>query len=547
MKVIVEQIKAPVNVSEKEVFDIAKARLKKTRAFSNFGDFYIYKRSIDARNKENIKLVFSVCAEVSMLKTREAVDFSRHGIKIANKIELEFVCKGEKPSKKPLIVGFGPGGMFCALALAKAGLKPIVIERGSDVDTRVRAVESFYKTKVLDADTNIQFGAGGAGTFSDGKLNTLINDPKCDFVLKSFADFGAPKEICYNAKPHIGTDILRDVVKNIAKEIISLGGEIHYNTRLDSYDNGIAHTTKGNFEYSSLVLAIGHSARDTYEYLLNKGVAIEAKPFSVGVRVEHLQSDINEAMYGKHANEFEPASYKIYHRENERGVYSFCMCPGGYVVNASSEEGRLAVNGMSYSDRGSENANSAIIVAVTPEDFGSEHPLAGIAFQRGLEEKAYEAGQGRIPVQRFGEFKHAVEMQNDLQKSEADTITEEHLADGGAKMCNQASCYEPCTKGEYKYTDLTRILPRECNQAFVEGMEVFAHQIKGFDRPDALMLGVESRTSSPVRIHRDEYLQSVIRGLYPCGEGAGYAGGITSAAMDGMRVAEEIAKRFAGF
>lgn len=521
MKVIVEQIKAPINVSEKEVFDIAKARLKKTRAFSNFGDFYIYKRSIDARNKENIKLVFSVCAEASMQKNKEAVDFSRHGIKIANEAQLEFVLKGEAPSEKPLIVGFGPGGMFCALALAKAGLKPVVVERGSDVDTRVKAVESFYTTKVLDKDTNIQFGAGGAGTFSDGKLNTLINDPKCDFVLKSFADFGAPKEICYNAKPHIGTDILRDVVKNIAKEIIALGGEIHYNTKLVSYDNGVAHTTKGDFEYSSLVLAIGHSARDTYEYLLNKGAAIEAKPFSVGVRVEHLQRDINEAMYGKYANEFGPASYKIFHRENERGVYSFCMCPGGEVVAAQSEENSVVVNGMSNYRRDGKNANSAIVVQINREDYGAT-PEKAIEFQRSLEKNAFALAGGnyKAPIQTMRDFYDGV------AKTEPKRIAPSYM------------------NGHVQVSDLNCALPKFVCDYLKLGFNKFGKKIKGYDADDVVLTGVETRTSSPIRILRTEkYTMLNDTNVYPCAEGAGYAGGIMSAAVDGLNVALAILQK----
>ena len=521
MKVIVEQIKAPVNVSEKEIFDIAKARLKKTRAFSNYGDFYIYKRSIDARNKENIKLVFSVCADVEALKDEKALDLSRHGMKIANETELQFVLKGEIPTKRPLIVGFGPGGMFCALALAKAGLKPLVVERGSDVDTRVEAVENFYKAKVLDKETNIQFGAGGAGTFSDGKLNTLINDPKCDFVLKTFADFGAPKEICYNSKPHIGTDILRDVVKNIAKEIISLGGEIHYNTRLDSYDSGVAHTTKGDFEYSSLVLAIGHSARDTYEYLLKKGVAIEAKPFSVGVRVEHLQSDINEAMYGRYSNKFEPASSKIFHRENQRGVYSFCMCPGGEVVAAQSEEGSVVVNGMSNYKRNGKNANSAIVVQIDREDYGAT-PQKAIKFQRNLEKNAFNlaGGEYKAPVQTMRDF------YNGVAKTEPKRIMPSYM------------------NGHVQVSDLNCALPKFVCDYLKLGFDKFGQKIKGYNADDVVLTGVETRTSSPVRILRTEKFTMLNdSNVYPCAEGAGYAGGIMSAAVDGLNVALAILEK----
>ncbi|MBE6664369.1 MAG: hypothetical protein E7602_07750 [Ruminococcaceae bacterium] len=521
MKVIIEQIKTPINVSEDQIFDIAKARLKKTRAFSNFGDLYIYKRSIDARNKDDIKLVFSVCAEVNATKKTHIEKLSSLGIKIKTDNEIEFVLKGEKPSKRPLIVGFGPGGMFCALALAKAGLSPVVIERGADVDTRVKAVESFYLNKVLDIDTNIQFGAGGAGTFSDGKLNTLINDPKCDFVLKAFADFGAPKEICYNAKPHIGTDVLRNVVKNIANEIISLGGEIHYNTKLLSYDNGSAHTTRGDFEYSSLVLAIGHSARDTYAYLMSKGVAIEAKPFSVGVRVEHLQSDINEAMYGKYSNSFEPASYKIFHRENDRGVYSFCMCPGGEVVAAQSEENTVVVNGMSNYKRDGKNANSAIVVQVNREDYGNT-PIKAIEFQRSLEKNAFNlaGGEYKAPVQTMKDFY--------LEKAhiEPKRIMPSYM------------------NGNVQVTDLNKILPKFVCDYLKLGFSKFGQKINGYNADDVVLTGVETRTSSPVRILRTEkYTMLNDNSVYPCAEGAGYAGGIMSAAVDGINVALAILEK----
>ena len=521
MKVLVEQIKAPINASEKEIFDIAKARLKKTRAFSNFGEAYIHKRSIDARNKENIKLVFSVCYEASYSDKLNTNDFAKYGIKIVQDTEIDFSLKGEKPVKRPLVVGFGPGGMFCALSLAKAGLNPIVIERGADVDARVKAVESFYLTKELDANTNIQFGAGGAGTFSDGKLNTLINDPKCDFVLKAFVDFGAPKEICYNAKPHIGTDILRSVVKNLAVEIIKLGGEIHYNTKLISYDNGIAHTTRGDFEYSSLVLAIGHSARDTYEYLMSKGVAVEAKPFSVGVRIEHLQSDINEAMYGKYASDFEPASYKIFHRENNRGVYSFCMCPGGEVVAAQSEENSVVVNGMSNYKRDNKNANSAIVVQINREDYGST-PRKAIEFQRNLEKNAFNLAGGtyKAPVQTMKDF--YLEKAN----TEPKRITPSYM------------------NGHVQVADLNKALPKFVCDYLKLGFNKFGKKIAGYDREDVVLTGVETRTSSPLRILRTEnYTMLNDPDVYPCAEGAGYAGGIMSAAVDGINVALAILEK----
>ncbi len=523
MRIVIEQIKISANVTEKEVFDIAKARLKKVRAFSLLGDLFVYKRSIDARKKDDIRLVYSVSAEVLARENYDEAYLARQGIKILSDKELDFSRKGEKPNSPPLIVGFGPAGMFCALALAKAGLKPIVIERGADVDTRVLAVEAFKQNKILDINTNIQFGAGGAGTFSDGKLTTRINDPKCEFVLKTFYDLGAPKDILYNAKPHIGTDILRNVVKNIEKEVVRLGGKIYYNTCLTSYNDGIANTTQGNFEYSSMVLAIGHSARDTYEYLLNKGVAIEPKPFSVGVRIEHLQADINEAMYGKAAEllDLGSASYNISHRENDRGVYSFCMCPGGEVVGAQSEENSVVVNGMSHHARDGKNANSAIAVQVNKDDYGNT-PIKAIAFQKELEKKAFIlAGSNyKAPVQTMGDFYEG-------------------------KAVNEPNRIKPTYMNNYtSICDINKILPKFVCDYLKIGFYKFGQKIKGFNAKDVPLTGVETRTSSPVRILRTEgYSMLNDKNVYPCGEGAGYAGGIMSAAVDGLNVALAILEK----
>ena len=373
MRILVEQIKTSVSSTDEDIFEIAKARISKTRAFSRIFNLYLHKRSIDARNKNDIKFVSTVCAEVEG-KNISCEKLSQLGIKILSDEKLSFEYEGEPLSAPPLVVGFGPAGMFCALALARAGLKPIVIERGADVDTRVERVNSFYSSKILDTETNIQFGAGGAGTFSDGKLTTRINDPKCTFVLETFCEHGAPEDIKYKAKPHIGTDYLRGVVKNIDAEIRELGGTVLYNTKLLSFDDKIALTTAGEIKFSSIVLALGHSARDTYAYLMDKGLAIEPKAFSVGVRVEHLQNDINEAMYGKYAGDkrLGSADYNVSHRKDGKGVYSFCMCPGGEVVCASSEENAVVVNGMSHYARNGKNANSAIAVQVDKEDFGSD-------------------------------------------------------------------------------------------------------------------------------------------------------------------------------
>lgn len=523
MKILIEQIIASAVSSDEEAFNIARARIRKTRALSSSGEMYIYKRSIDARHKDNIKIVYTVCAEVEYLPEKEKTDLQNFGIKKLCEESVEFVRCGEKPEKPPLVVGFGPAGMFCALGLARAGLNPVVIERGADVDTRVKCVDEFYKTKKLILDTNIQFGAGGAGTFSDGKLTTGINDPKCAFVLKTLCEFGAPKDIMFKAKPHVGTDLLRGIIKRIAEEIELLGGKIYYNTKLLSYENGVAVTNNGNYSYSSLILAIGHSARDTYAYLLSKGVAIEPKPFSVGVRVEHLQNDINEALYGKGADipRLGAASYNVSHRENSRGVYSFCMCPGGEVVAAQSEENSVVVNGMSCYARDGINANSAIAVQVNREDYGST-PQKAIEFQRELEKKAFVlAGSSyRAPVQTLGDF------YSERAAAEPKRILPTYMG-GYTQVC-----------------DLNKALPKFVCDYLKLGFEKFGRKIKGFNAKDVPITGVETRTSAPIRILRTEsYNMITDTDVYPAGEGAGYAGGIMSAAVDGINVALAILKK----
>lgn len=489
----------------------------------------IYKQSIDARKKPDIYYVYTLditlADEMAVLK-RQNVSNVTH----ITHNPYCFPTSGDKPlMHAPVIIGMGPAGLFCAYMLAKHGYRPLIFERGAFVEERVRDIESFWKTGVLKPDSNVQFGEGGAGTFSDGKLNTMIKDRdgRNRKILEIFVENGAPKDILYMNKPHIGTDVLISVVKNMREKIIAWGGEVHCHSKLIDFeikDNQLSSVTistpEGKLDVPAeiLVLAIGHSARDTFELLYQKELSMTAKAFAVGVRVEHLQSMIDESQYGRDCPyELPAASYKLTaNLDNGRGVYSFCMCPGGYVVNASSEEGHLAVNGMSYHARGGKNANSAIIVTVTPEDFESEHPLAGISFQRDLEKRAYAAGQGKIPVQRYDDY-------------------------CSGKISDKLGNVTTQTKGAWTFGDVKGIFPKEIQETIAQGISLFDRQIAGYGNGDTLLSGVESRTSSPVRIIRDEELQSSICGIYPCGEGAGYAGGITSAAADGMKVAEKVA------
>ena len=432
-----------------------------------------------------------------------------------------------------IIIGSGPAGLFCAYLLALEGYRPLVLERGACVEERKKDVDRFWETGVLDPSSNVQFGEGGAGTFSDGKLNTLVKDKtgRNRFVLETFVKFGADEDILYAHKPHIGTDVLIDVVSQMRQEIISLGGEFCFHTQVTDVDLTsktlkIVHLSENSAEEEvsagAAVFAIGHSARDTFEMLYKHQIPMRAKSFAVGVRIEHPQTLIDHSQYGRdRGNDLPAAAYKLTENlDNGRGVYTFCMCPGGYVVNASSEPGRLAVNGMSYQTRDSRNANSAMIVTVTPEDFPDKGVLGGVEFQRNLEKKAWELGEGKIPVQLFGDF----------CKNQASEALGE---------------VTPCMKGEYILTNVRSVLPKAVGDSIEEGVRAFGKRISGFDREDALLSGIESRTSSPVRIVRDQELTANMAGIYPCGEGAGYAGGITSAAMDGIKVAETVCRKYA--
>lgn len=542
----------------------------------------ILRQSVDARKKPELFYSYALELEVKN-EDRLLQRFRGRESQVcrADRTKYAFPGPGIKCQRYPtVIVGMGPAGLFCGYFLALHGYRPILLERGRCVEERQRDVERFWNTGVLNPASNVQFGEGGAGTFSDGKLNTQVKDSdgRNRAVLETFVRFGAKESICYEAKPHIGTDALKTVVRNMRNEIVRLGGEVRFQSQVTDVkisEGKIAGAVINGREAvpcEQLVLAIGHSARDTFSMLCEKGVPMQAKAFAVGLRVEHPQSMINESQYGREdPGELGAASYKLTSRAgNGRGVYSFCMCPGGYVVNASSEEGGTVVNGMSYSGRGGSNANSAVVVSVSPEDFGSAHPLAGIEFQRRLERKAYELGGGKIPAQRYAAFWEQVLREREAagrfsgETSKKAPFPAEHPR-GSAEESLRRECVFgeatgevsqtgeqsgsgeicPQCKGDYVWADVSRILPAECREAFVDGMEAFGRQIRGFDRPDTVLLGVESRTSSPVRIERDDRLQSKIGGLYPCGEGAGYAGGITSAAMDGIRVAEAIAAEYA--
>lgn len=536
----INQIKLKPNHT-KEDLDHAVYKALRLNA-SDCCKYEIVKRSIDARHKPDIMFIYSVDIEsVTSGGNKLKESFIMHKAHNKNLIEVkrvkyEFPCKinGQmNEDKRPVIIGFGPAGIFAALKLAEAGLCPIVYERGQSVEERQKSVDLYWADGTLNTESNVQFGEGGAGTFSDGKLNTGVKDPsgRIQEVLRVFVRFGADSAILYQNKPHIGTDVLSKVVQNIRNHIIELGGEVHFNTKMEKLcvkDNkvtGVEMIAPDGSKFvrncENVCLAIGHSARDTFEMLHGINCQMTAKAFAVGVRIEHPQSMINFDSYGNTIYDLPTADYKVtYQTENGRGVYSFCMCPGGYVVNASSEEGRIAVNGMSYSKRDSRNANSAIIVTVTPQDYGNG-VLDGVAFQRKLEEYAYREGKGNVPIQLFGDFR------------------QQRISTGLGEVI-------PCIRGNYNFADLNQIFPDYISSSITEGISGFARHVKGFDREDAILSGVESRTSSPVRILRDDKYESDMLGLFPCGEGAGYAGGITSAAVDGIKVAEQLALKING-
>ena len=489
----------------------------------------ILRESIDSRKPGSIRMIYSVLLETQADESRILRRFPENVVSAAEKYRYTPPENRRRSVYRPIVVGFGPAGMFAALILARAGLSPIVIERGRDVDARTVNVERFWSGGQLDTESNVQFGEGGAGTFSDGKLTTGIKDARCRMVLETFVGFGAPEQILYSAHPHIGTDLLGPVVKNLRGEILRLGGEIRFGTKLteiyssNGFVQGIECVGPGGcvgFETDTVLLCIGHSARDTVEMLYKTGFRMEPKAFSVGVRIEHPQELINRALFGDHWNDprLGAANYKLAnHPPHGRGGYTFCMCPGGTVVCAASEEGRVVVNGMSRFARDGENANSAILVGIEPDLFGDAGPLSGVTLQRDIEERAFRLAGGTYaaPAQTVRDFLNG----------------RSSIRFGGVRPT--------CTTGVVP-ADVRAVLPPSVTDGIAKAVLAFDKKLKGFALPEAVLTAPESRSSSPVRILRDQCRQSSVKGVFPCGEGAGYAGGIVSAAVDGIKSAETV-------
>lgn len=512
----VDNIKIYKNISKDELFDLVISKYKINK--NDIESMYIAKKSVDARDKKDVHYVYRV--NINVLDENKYPKLNK-----VKDIEPIVINKNRNSNYNPVIIGSGPSGLFCALTLVNNGYKPIIIEQGECVEDRTKTIEEYRLNGKLNTKCNVQFGEGGAGTFSDGKLTTNVNSPYIKEVLDTFYRFGAPEEILYLSKPHIGTDNLKKILVNIRKYIEDNGGKYYFNTKFIDYEkkgNEIRVICDNNeFITDSLVLAIGHSARDTYKLLKDKGFNIVKKNFSVGLRIEHLQSMINESQYGLFTKlELPPAEYKLVYHGKDRSCYTFCMCPGGEVIASSSEEGSIVTNGMSEYKRDGENANSAILVNVLTSDFSSDDVLEGMYFQEKLEKLAYKLGgaNGNAPVQRVEDF-----INN--------------------KPSTKIGIIKPSYLPGYELTDLNEILPNYVRETIKEALPYFNTKIKGFNHPDAILTGVETRSSSPITILRNETLESSVEGIYPCGEGAGYAGGITTSAIDGIKVAIKIIEK----
>ncbi len=488
----------------------------------------IVRRSIDARKKPDVRIMYTIDVKVSGNEEKILRNSRCKKASIAPWYSYKVKQLKNPDAKRPVVVGFGPAGMFAALVLALAGARPIVLERGEDAEKRHVKVQKFWRSGELDTRSNVQFGEGGAGTFSDGKLNTGVNNPRIHWILQEFVNAGAEEDILYDAKPHVGTDVLLSVVQNLRHKIISLGGEVRFSTKLTGIrtENGRvigAELENGEIlDCDQIILAIGHSARDTFEMLHTMEIPMEPKPISMGVRIEHKQEMVDTAQYGRPDNALPPADYKLVSHLEDATVYTFCMCPGGYVVAAASEDGGVVTNGMSYADRSGENANAAVLVTVNPKDFPYPGPLGGVQWQREIEQRAFQVTGGyRAPAQRFGDF---------LQ----------------GRPSTGAGAIRPTYQPGVCWCNLHDVLPERITTALKAGIQDFDRRLKGFADPNAVLTGPETRSSSPVRIVRDESGMSALAGLYPAGEGAGYAGGIMSAAIDGMTAAEAVLKALEG-